>query len=54
MIRYFIREVIQATGKARNCYWAVANAKLKELENWRINKVYDELDDEKQRSISVR
>ena len=28
--------------------------KLKELENWRINKVYDEVDDEKQSSISVR
>ena len=25
----------------------VAEAKLKELENWRINKVYDEVDDQK-------
>ena len=32
----------------------VAEAKLKELQNWRINKVYDEVDDEKQSSISVR
>ena len=32
----------------------VAEAKLKELENWRINKVYDEVDDEKLSSISVR
>ena len=32
----------------------VAEAKLKELENWRINKVYDEVDDEKLNSISVR
>ena len=32
----------------------VAEVKLKKLENWRINKVYDEVDDEKQSSISVR
>ena len=32
----------------------VAGAKLKELENWRINKLYDEVDDEKQSSISVK
>ena len=32
----------------------VADAKLKELENCRINKVYDEVDDEKQSSVSVR
>ena len=31
-----------------------AEAKLKELENWRINKLYDEVDDEKQSSISVK
>ena len=30
-----------------------AEAKLKELENWRINKLYDEVDDEKQSSISL-
>ena len=32
----------------------VAEAKLRELQNRRINKVYDEVDDEKQSSISVR
>ena len=32
----------------------VAVAKLNELQNWRINKVYDEVDDKKQSSISVR
>ena len=32
----------------------VAEAKLKELQNWRIKKVYDEVDDEQQSSISVR
>ena len=32
----------------------VADAKLKELENCRINEVYDEVDDEKQSSVSVR
>ena len=31
----------------------VAEAKLKELENWRINNLYDEVDDEKQSSISL-
>ena len=32
----------------------VAEAKLKELQNWRINKVYDEVDDKEQSSISAR
>ena len=32
----------------------VAEAKLKELQNWRMNKVYDEDDYKKQSSISVR
>ena len=27
---------------------------MKELESWRINKVYDEVNDEKQSSISIR
>ena len=27
---------------------------MKELKNWRINKVYDEVNDEKQSSISIR
>ena len=31
----------------------VAEAKLKELENWKINKVYDGADNEKQSSTSV-
>ena len=33
--------------------YEVAEVKLKELQNWRINKVHDEVDDEKQSSISV-
>ena len=32
----------------------LAEAKLKELQNWRITKVYDEVDDKKQSSISAR
>ena len=32
----------------------LAEAKLKELQNWRMNKVYDEDDYKKQSSISVR
>ena len=32
----------------------VAEAKLKELENWRINKVYEKVDDKKQNSILIR
>ena len=33
--------------------YKVAEVKLKELQNWRINKVHDEVDDEKQSSIFV-
>ena len=32
----------------------VAEAKLKGLEHWRINILYDEVDDEKQSSISIK
>ena len=32
----------------------VPEARLKELESWRINKVYDEVDGDKQTSILVR
>ena len=42
-------EVLLCKGRT----FKVAEAKLKELQNWRINKVYDEVDDEKQSSISV-
>ena len=34
--------------------FAVAETKLKELKHWRVNKVYDEVHDEKQVSVLVR
>ena len=50
MRSYIDEEVLLCIGGT----FEVAETKLKELENWRINKVYDEVDDEKQSSISVR
>ena len=34
--------------------FVITEAKLKELENWRINKVHEQVDDEKQSSIFVK
>ena len=34
--------------------FVITEEKLKELENWRINKVHEQVDDEKQSSISVK
>ena len=50
MRSYIDKEVLLCIGGT----FEVAETKLKELENWRINKVYDEVDDKKQSPISVR
>ena len=45
-------QVVKTSMKRFRC--VVAEARLKELKNWKINKVHDEVDDDKKKLILVK